>query len=923
MSLFFVAFSAVRDKRTLVLVSWSVVLTVFAVSLYGIGQKYLGFVAYLTMNEEFAKGIPLTLSQFGRVSSTFGGHYDLAAYLVFTLPIVISLLFGVRHRGLKVLLVVVAVVGAWVLALTVSRISLIALLVSLALILFFQKRKIFALFIPIGIVGLVATFVFAPRVLDRFTSTVKEIDVLVDAKTGNAIGHVKEVQKQYFQNTIVRQYFYDSITDVISLASPSAKFTVPYESLGSSLIILTEPTAPTGEDLPSGTGYINLTLSPVMKRLGNFVYEPKQNVSTTSAEAYIINGEYLVKRAYAYDLSFTTRFQGEWPKTIAAFKRNIFVGSGYGSVSLAVDNSYLRMLGEVGLFGFAAFLAILLTIFVFIRKVFPKVNSPVIKSIVWGYVGGVVGLLVNALFIDVFEASKVAFSLWLFTGAIMGSLIQVDKSATYTFKELKRMLISPYAVGAYLLLIVMVLFTPLTRNYFIGDDFTWFRWAADGGSIWRYFTDSSGFFYRPGTKMYFAFMYKMFWLNPSAYHTVSILLHFLVGALVFVLANKICKKYVLAVLSAFLFIVMSGFSEAVFWISATGHLMAAAFMLASVISYILWREHEKYVWKTAALTSFSFALLFHEMAVVTPLFFLAFEWVNRKKFALSWAFFVPIPLYGLMRLGAGSHWFSGDYSFNIVKFPLNAVGNLFGYIMLAITGPFGSSAITILRSTLKSHMVVSFAVLGMIIWFGSTHGKRIFLTLGDEVKKTVSFAALFTVISLLPFLGLGNTSPRYGYLAAVGMVMLSVSVIEGLYEKFAKSGRDVAIFGTSLIVLVFVLMQSVGLDKLNRDWHEAGEMVNKFLITIDASYKDTWASDPIEFYFVGVPIRHRDAWVFPVGITDALWFSFHNSAIRVNSMSSVESALDAVTYGSPLQNIFVFDSDGGVKKVDKPAPSLP
>src|SRR5438477_201819 len=64
---------------------------------YGFGQKYFGFPAYLTMNEEFAKGVPIQLSQLSRVPSTFGGQYDLAAYLVLVIPIMVSLAFGFKN----------------------------------------------------------------------------------------------------------------------------------------------------------------------------------------------------------------------------------------------------------------------------------------------------------------------------------------------------------------------------------------------------------------------------------------------------------------------------------------------------------------------------------------------------------------------------------------------------------------------------------------------------------------------------------------------------------------------------------------------------------------------------------------------------------------------------------------------------------
>lgn len=925
MSLFFVAFSAVRDKRTLALASGTVVLTVLAASLYGIGQKYLAFPAYLTMNEEFAKGIPLTLSKLGRVSSTFGGHYDLAAYLVLTIPIVVSLMLSMRNWILKGILLIVSLLGAWVLFLTVSRISLLALVVALALVVFFQKRRLFLLSLPFAVLGLVLLVTQAPRVLDRFGSTVKEVDVIVDAKTGAPIGHVKEVPKEYFRNTTVRQYFYDSITDVIALASPSAKFTIPYETLGDSMTLLIEPTAPTGEDLPSGTGYVNLTLSPDIKRLGNFLYEPKTNTATTSAEAYIINGEYILKRAYAYDLSFTTRFQGEWPKTLAAFKRNIFIGSGYGSVSLAVDNSYLRMLGEVGGAGTLAFLAIFLSIGVFVVRAFPKIDSLVIKSVVWGYIGGLVGLMINAFFIDVFEASKVAFSLWLITGAVVGTIALYERSNFFALKELKRIVISPYAVIVALFLVAMVLYTPLTRNYFIGDDFTWFRWAAQGGSIGEYFTHTSGFFYRPGTKLYFFLMYRLFWLNQSTYHFVSLFLHALIGTLVFLLAGRVFKKFSLAALTALLFVVASGFSEAVFWVSATGHLIAAALMLLSMLLYGVWRERGTIRYFVGTIVSFGFALLFHEMAVVTPLLLLAYEWtlVKERNFRSFWLLLSPLPVYATLRLVSGSHWFSGDYSFNLLKLPFNAIGNVFGYAVLAIAGPFGLPLVQTIRSVMQHQLFIAGLVLGLGGWGVLRRVKTMRVKFVTEERSIVLFASLFTIVSLLPFLGLGNISPRYGYLSSAGMMMLFVYGLNKLHANLVHSGKAVATLALSVVVMTFVLMQSVGVDKLHRDWYEAGEMVRKFFITMDARFQDYWMSEPMEFYFVNVPIRHRDAWVFPVGMSDALWFSFRNPTLRVFTMPSVESALDAVTYGSTLQKVFVFDSNGSVKEVEKPPSRLP
>lgn len=97
LSVFFIAFAGMRDKQFLRYVVIVLTATLLIVSLYGIGQRYMGFPAFLTMNEEFAKGEPIQLSRQSRVPSTFAGHYDLAAFLVLVVPILASLIFGVRN----------------------------------------------------------------------------------------------------------------------------------------------------------------------------------------------------------------------------------------------------------------------------------------------------------------------------------------------------------------------------------------------------------------------------------------------------------------------------------------------------------------------------------------------------------------------------------------------------------------------------------------------------------------------------------------------------------------------------------------------------------------------------------------------------------------------------------------------------------
>ncbi|MCL4360142.1 O-antigen ligase family protein [Patescibacteria group bacterium] len=939
MLLFFVAFAAFREKKYYPYLIAVLTGTVLCVSLYGIGQKYFTFPAYLTMNEEFAKGIPLHLSALGRVSSTFGGQYDLAAYLVLTLPVLISLLFGYRSFFVRLILLGTSFLGLFVLFLTVSRISFLAFLLAAGLVLFWQKKKLVIVAVPVLAVIAVVLLAFVPGLGNRFSSTVKDIDVLVDAKTGDPLGQVTEMPKSYFQDKIVKQNYFLSISG--AQASPSAEIIRPYRTLGPTLLLFVQPNAPTGEDLPQGTGYINLTLSPIARRVGEFYYALKTpDKETGKAAVTVINGDYLVKKALAYDLSFTTRFQGEWPNALAAFKRNIIFGSGYGSVSLAVDNSYLRMLAEVGLLGFAAFAVIFLILGLAIARSLPEVTDRPVRSLMLGFSAGTVGLALNALFIDVFEASKVAYVFWLLTGAVMAATLLYGRVKIRLLRELKKILVSPPAIILSFAVLTVVVFSPILRNYFVGDDFTWLRWAADCGNaasaasrcpltlrtVMGYFSNASGFFYRPGMKLYFLVMFSSFWLNQTVYHAASLLLHFFNVVLIYLIARKILKHDLWAALAGLLFLLLSGFHEAVYWISAGGFLFATFGTLVSLLGFIYRQETQKARYVFLALFGFVGALTFHEAALVTPLLWMSYEWYDsgwsglrrlakRKWFGLL---LLPVPLYLLVRYLAGSFWFGGDYSYNLVKLPLNAAGNALGYMLLTVLGPMTIPVYGVGRTLLKNSPAGAYFLTGISLAAVAAVVMRMRKSVSGETAKDLVFGASWLFIALLPFLGLGNISSRYSYLASAGTVFLLVILMRSLYRFLLPNGKAVAGCVAILAVSTFSLWQLIQLQQVTGDWYEAGETVKRFIVSMDSAYRDYWRTEPVEFHFVDVPIRHGQAWVFPVGLPDALWFIYRNPKIKVYSRQSLREAFDAVESGSTLQSVFQFSPDGSVIPVQKP-----
>lgn len=114
------------------------------------------------------------------------------------------------------------------------------------------------------------------------------------------------------------------------------------------------------------------------------------------------------------DRSSSIRFDVEWPRSIRALTKNPFLGTGFSSTTLATDNDYLRALGETGILGFLSLVAILIYIG---RKIISNLKSK--NFLNSAFVGMFITMVLVAVFLDVFEASKIALLFWMFTGLFM------------------------------------------------------------------------------------------------------------------------------------------------------------------------------------------------------------------------------------------------------------------------------------------------------------------------------------------------------------------------------------------------------------------------------------------------------------------------------------------------------------------------
>lgn len=113
--------------------------------------------------------------------------------------------------------------------------------------------------------------------------------------------------------------------------------------------------------------------------------------------------------------SFEIRYKVEWPRAITALIKNPFLGTGYSSIDIATDNDFLRSLGEVGILGTVALILVLTEA---IKRILScsTFENKLIRYLSAGVLSMLIAFVVNGLFIDVFEASKVASLFWMMLG---------------------------------------------------------------------------------------------------------------------------------------------------------------------------------------------------------------------------------------------------------------------------------------------------------------------------------------------------------------------------------------------------------------------------------------------------------------------------------------------------------------------------
>lgn len=856
----FIAYEAFRRKPLLLPFLWTLIGSYIVIILYGFGQKFLGFPAFLTMNEEFAKGVPLRLPSTARFPSTFGGHYDLAAYLVMIIPIMGSFIFGVDKLWKKIGFFVLALFGLIMLLFTASRVSFGVYLVVMSVMLLWQKRTL--LIVPMIVLSILILN-FTSGASERFYKTFRVSDVVVDLSTGKPIGTL--------------------------------------DSLSGTKATLSESESPAEETLPTGSEYVSLAGGLSESQVKTVQLYRSKNIPGAAGEVATVSGSFLIQRALVYDISITTRFQGQWPKAIEAFKRNIFLGSGYSSLSVAADGDYHRMLGETGVIGSIAFLSIFAASFLlFVKR--RNTLAPMEGAFVIGVYAGLVGLLCNAVLIDVFEASKVAYILWILLGVATAMLVAKKPFHLTYFKYLWHLATRKVSILFYLVLAIWVIWRRTFGLYFMGDDFTWLRWAAESvpKDIIGYFTNSQGFFYRPIPKLWYFTMFSIFWLKPFVYHLASVVLLSATTLMLYHIQIRMKVRKLLAWIGALLFAALSIHHENVYWISGQSSLLAGFFLITAVFLRIeaVFNRKRNILFVIGAIVTLLVSMLSYDGMVVAPIILFIVSMMWQPKTIWNWTYLLFVPLYWWLRKAVGAVPLEGDYGYKLSTFFINSVANGIGYTVAIFAGPTVIEQFNSLRLATKTYLkeisAGAFIMALIVIRVGWSLKSWLW-----EHKKIVAWFVCYGV-AFAAYIPLGGMAERYAYIPSMFLVLGVVGVIDAVWSHLRGIGKTIAV----LIIVGCILFNMRDVIQLSEDWNKAGSIVEQSLRVIK---KEAWPPQNIKnFYIVNMPIRYGRAWVYPTGMNDALWHMYRQNPYVVTQVPSIEEGYQR-TFKNGDREVFIFE----------------
>jgi hypothetical protein len=323
------------------------------------------------------------------------------------------------------------------------------------------------------------------------------------------------------------------------------------------------------------------------------------------------------------------------------------------------------------------------------------------------------------------------------------------------------------------------------RFFFSQDDFVFLARAAriaSWGDLVHSFA-AADHFYRPLPRVVmFLAQLRLFGLNASAFHLVSLGLHTANAALLFLLCRRLFASTLLAGLSGLLYATHHIPFLAVYWVSGIQDLSMTTLLLMSLLLYLRSVEVQNSLWRVFSLLAYGLALFSKEMAVTFPILVVLVASIHtlqhgrqpspRRLLGQALGYGALLGAYLVVRSQKATSLIAseGPYAWSLA--PRTVLGNLCRYLAdVLYVGDW-------LSTTPQRAVACTFllALLVIICWRSPRY------------RRVIVLGTAWFVLTLLPVLFLSQQAYSfYAYFPLAGIAMALATPLTGILQAIGPS----------------------------------------------------------------------------------------------------------------------------------------
>ena len=158
--------------------------------------------------------------------------------------------------------------------------------------------------------------------------------------------------------------------------------------------------------------------------------------------------------------------------------------------------------------------------------------------------------------------------------------------------------------GTLIVTAVVIIYYESTFSYFFNDDFHWLVQSQSFAPANMLDLSAYNHFYRPVIETYFFVGLSLFGCDPFPFHVASIGIHLLTTLVLFGFARTLTGSRTFAFLTALLFAVQAGFTDAVTWIGAITDLLPVLWYVLALWVHLLFLQRGGTVFYMGSLAAF-------------------------------------------------------------------------------------------------------------------------------------------------------------------------------------------------------------------------------------------------------------------------------------------------------------------------------